>query len=495
MLPYEELSEIDKTRIWHPFTQMKDWEGDEITIISEGEGFYLKDVKGRTYIDGVSSLWCNVHGHRKKEIDDAIKDQLDQIAHSTFLGLSNIPAILLAERLIKIAPPGLTRVFYSDSGSESVEVALKMAYQYWQHKGRPEKRKFAKLNNAYHGDTIGAVSVGGIELFHELYKPLLFETFEIPSPYRYRWPGEDMGPAGDHASPVPIRLASARQENIIPAGADIFQVPEQNSFSQFVKRESLKMMEDVLSRHEGEIAALVMEPLMQGAAGMIDQPEGYISEVRKLTQKYDVLLIFDEVATGFGRTGKMFAAEHEDVLPDIMTLAKGLTGGYLPLAATLTTEEIYEAFLGDYSEFKTFFHGHTYTGNPLAARAALANLEIFEKEQTIEAMQPKIQWLKKRLESFWKLEHVGDVRQAGFMIGIELVKDRQSKEPYPLPLKMGMQVCQRAREHGIWIRPLGNVVVLMPVLAMDQSTLAKLVDGVEESLAYATRRIEEESFL
>jgi len=467
MLPYEELSEIDKTRIWHPFTQMKDWEGDEITIISAGEGFYLKDVKGRTYIDGVSSLWCNIHGHRKKEIDDAIKDQLDKIAHSTFLGLSNIPAILLAERLIKIAPPGLTRVFYSDSGSEAVEVALKMAYQYWQHKGRPEKRKFAKLSNAYHGDTIGAVSVGGIELFHELYKPLLFETFEIPSPYRYRWPTLQF--------------------------TEYF--PLSGKHSELVKTESLKMMEDVLIAHEGEIAALVMEPLIQGAAGMIDQPEGYISEVRKLTQKYNVLLIFDEVATGFGRTGKMFAAEHEDVLPDIMTLAKGLTGGYLPLAATLATEEIYEAFLGDYSEFKTFFHGHTYTGNPLAARAALASLEIFEKEQTIEAMQPKIQWLKKRLESFWKLEHVGDVRQAGFMIGIELVKDRQSKAPYPLPFKMGMQVCQRAREHGIWIRPLGNVVVLMPAPAMDQATLAKLVGGVEESIAYATRRIEEESLL
>lgn len=494
MIPYHNLSEIDKTKIWHPFTQMQEWESEEITIISEGDGFYLKDVKGRTYIDGVSSLWCNVHGHRKKEIDEAVKDQLDKIAHSTFLGLSNVPAILLADQLIKIAPQGLTRVFYSDSGSESVEIALKMAYQYWQQKGRKEKSKFAKLSNAYHGDTLGSVSVGGIELFHEMYKPLLFETFEIPTPYTYRWPmaGEDSARDAGAASPVPMPSASATDT---PAGADIFLVPKDNSWAEFVKKESLRILEEVLSAHEGEIAGLVMEPLMQGAAGMIVHPQGYLAEVRRLTQKYNVLLILDEVATGFGRTGKMFACEHEDVTPDIMTVAKGLTGGYLPLAATLTTEEIYEAFLGDYSEYKTFFHGHTFTGNPLACRAALANLEIFEKEQTLEAMQPKIEWLAKRLESFWRLEHVGDIRQAGFMVGIELVKDRETREPYPLPLKMGVKVCQRAKEHGIWIRPLGNVVVLMPAPAMDQATLAKLLDGVEESIAYATRRVEEESFL
>src|SRR3989338_1440175 len=218
MLSYEKLSALDKTRIWHPFTQMREWEGEDITIIAEGDGFYLKDVNGKSYIDGVSSLWCNVHGHRKQEIDQAIKDQLGKIAHSTFLGLSNVPAILLAEKLIKIAPSGLTRVFYSDSGSEAVEVALKMAYQYWQHKGRKEKRKFAKLSNAYHGDTLGAVSVGGIELFHELYEPLLFETFEIPSPYCYRWPREDMAPA---------------------------RPPD----AEFVKRESLRRMEEVFLAH------------------------------------------------------------------------------------------------------------------------------------------------------------------------------------------------------------------------------------------------------
>src|SRR3989338_1130003 len=306
MIPYHNLSEIDKTKIWHPFTQMQEWASEEITIISEGDGFYLKDVKGRTYIDGVSSLWCNVHGHRKKEIDEAIKDQLDKIAHSTFLGLSNVPAILLADQLIKIAPSGLTRVFYSDSGSESVEIALKMAYQYWQQKGRKGKNKFAKLSNAYHGDTIGSVSVGGIELFHELYKPLLFETFEIPTPYCYRWPwtGEDNARDAGVASPVPMRQASASDT---PAGADIFLVPKDNSWGQFVKKESLKILEEVLSAHEGEIAALIMEPLMQGAAGMINHPQGYLAEVRRLTQKYNVLLILDEVATGFGRTGKMFA--------------------------------------------------------------------------------------------------------------------------------------------------------------------------------------------
>lgn len=444
MHSYENLQALDKKFLWHPFTQMRDWVSEDILIIEEGDGVFIKDLNGKSYIDGVSSLWCNVHGHRRKEIDAALCDQLTKIAHSTFLGLSNVPAILLAEKLIRIAPEGLARVFYSDSGSEAVEVALKMAFQYWQHRGRPAKRKFARLVNAYHGDTLGAVSVGGIELFQELYKPLLFETFEVPSPYCYRWPG------GEDPS--------------------------------VVKRECLEAMETVLRDHADEIAALVMEPLMQGAAGMIDQPEGFISEARRLTQKYGVLLIFDEVATGFGRTGKMFASDHEGVTPDVMTLAKGLTGGYLPLAATLATEAIYEAFLGDYSEFKTFFHGHTYTANPLACRAALASLGIFDEDRTLDKLQPKIAWLKRRLEDFTDLEHVGDVRQVGFMVGIELVKDKETKEPYPLSEKMGIRVCGRARDRGIWIRPLANVVVLMPPLCIDDSTLAKLLDGVEWSI-------------
>jgi adenosylmethionine-8-amino-7-oxononanoate aminotransferase len=450
MYSHEELARLDKAYLWHPFTQMKDWLAEDITVIESGQGSFITDLQGRTYIDGVSSLWCNVHGHRKREIDDAIRAQLGRIAHSTFLGLSNVPAILLAEKLIGIAPRGLGKVFYSDSGSEAVEIALKMAFQYWRHRGRPEKRKFAKLVNAYHGDTIGAVSVGGIELFHQIYQPLLFKTFAAPSPYRYRWPG--------------------------------------TSDPERVKRESLGAMEELLAKHGGEIAALVMEPVMQGAAGMIDQPDGYIAEARRLTREHDVLLVFDEVATGFGRTGTLFASDREKVTPDILTLAKGLTGGYLPLAATLTTDEIYGAFLGDYSEFKTFFHGHTYTGNPLAAAAALANLELFEKEKTLESLREKIAWLERRLGRLAAREHVGDVRQAGFMAGIELVKDRATKEEYPLAGKIGARVCRKAREFGIWIRPLGNVIVLMPPLAIEPGTLAELADGVERAIEAVTEQ-------
>lgn len=453
MYSHDDLARLDKAYIWHPFTQMKDWLAEDITIIESGEGSFIKDAKGKTYIDGVASLWCNVHGHRKKEIDDAVREQLGRIAHSTFLGLSNVPAILLAEKLAGIAPRGLGKVFYSDSGSEAVEIAAKMAFQYWRHRGRPEKKKFAKLVNAYHGDTLGAVSLGGIDLFHEIYHPLLFETFAVPSPYRYRWP-ETSDPAR-------------------------------------VKREALAAMEEVLAKHGREIAALVMEPVMQGAAGMIDQPEGYIAEARRLTKEYEVLLVFDEVATGFGRTGAMFASDREGVTPDLLALAKGLTGGYLPLAATLATDEIYEAFLGDYSEFKTFFHGHSYTANPLASAAALANLELFEKERTLEKLAGKIEWLERRLGRLAAREHVGEVRQAGFMAGIELVRDRGSKEEYPLAEKVGARVCRKARDFGIWIRPLGNVIVLMPPLSIEPEVLAELLDGVERSIEAVTEQEKE----
>lgn len=448
MHSYEKLAELDKSLVWHPFTQMKDWARDEITIIESGADCFLQDVKGRKFIDGVSSLWCNVHGHRRKEIDDAIRDQLGRIAHSTFLGLSNVPAILLAEKLIKIVPPGLRRVFYSDSGSEAVEIALKMAYQYWAQKGSPKKRKFLKLENAYHGDTIGAVSVGGIPLFHEVYKPLLFETFSAPSPYCYRWPsGSDPGK---------------------------------------VCHEALEEMEKVLRENADEIAAVVMEPMMQGAAGMIDQPAGFVRGVSELSKKYNVLLIFDEVATGFGRTGRMFASEHEAVTPDILAVAKGITGGYLPLAATITTEKVYEAFLGEYAGLKTFFHGHTYTANPLACRAAIANLEIFEREKTLGKLAPKIALTAALLEGIAELDHVGDVRQAGLMVGIELVKDKKTKEPYPFGERMGYRVTEKAREKEIWIRPLGNVIVLMPPLAIPESLLERLVGRTGDSIRGST---------
>ena len=438
------LASKDKRFLWHPFTQMKDWQKEEIVIIQRGDGVYLEDINGRRYLDGVSSLWCNVHGHRVPEIDRAVCEQLDEIAHTTFLGLSNVPAIQLAERLVKIAPRGLSRVFYSDSGSEAVEIALKMAFQYWQQRGKKKKTKFAKLTNAYHGDTVGSVSVGGIDLFHQLYKPLLFKTFSIPSPYRYRW----------------------------PSGDD----PEQ------VKRESLAAMERVLALHHQELAALVMEPLMQGAAGMIHQPHGYISRARELTKRDNVLLIFDEVATGFGRTGAMFASHHEDVCPDLLCVAKGLTGGYLPLAATLATEKIYEAFLGDYAEYKTFFHGHTYTANPLACRAAMASLDLFEKKDLLRALQPKIRWVERQLKDFYRIPLVGDIRQVGLMIGIELVRDRKKKTPFAGKEKIGIRVMERARKKGAILRPLGPVIVLMPPLAMTQKELGQLLEITYESI-------------
>ncbi|MBI1978260.1 MAG: adenosylmethionine--8-amino-7-oxononanoate transaminase [Candidatus Omnitrophica bacterium] len=444
------LAQWDKEWIWHPFTQMSEWTKDDILIIKSGKGSYLQDVQGRTYLDGVSSLWCNVHGHHIPELDRAVKRQLSSIAHSTFLGLSNIPAIELAKKLIEIVPRGLKRVFYSDSGSESVEIALKMAYQYWQHKGEKGRTKFIRLANAYHGDTIGSVSVGGIDLFHEVYRPLLFETFQAPAPYRYR---------------------------------DSFEGSEEEYADFCAKR-----LEEVIRKHHSETCALIIEPLMQGAAGMINQPRGYISRARSLAKEYNIFLIFDEVATGFGRTGRMFASAHEAVTPDILCVAKGLSAGYLPLAATITTEEVYEAFLGRYEELKTFFHGHTYTANPLACAVSIANLEFFEKKKVLERLAPKIDFLTNGLKSFWNLEHVGDIRQVGFMVGIELVRNKATKEPYELKEKIGIRVIQEARRKGVIIRPLGNVIVLMPPLAIEAKDLKKLTDVVYQSIKKVTEK-------
>jgi adenosylmethionine-8-amino-7-oxononanoate aminotransferase len=326
-----------------------------------------------------------------------------------------------------------------------------MAFQYWRHRGQPAKRKFIKLSNAYHGDTVGAVSVGGIDLFHRIFGELLFETYTAPAPYGYRWP------TGDEPAQV--------------------------------LKEALAALERVLKEHHEEIAALVMEPMIQGAAGMLDQPRGYISGARELTRKYNVLLIFDEVATGFGRTGRMFACEHENVSPDLMAVAKGLTGGYLPLAATLASEAIYAAFLGDYAEFKTFFHGHTYTANPLACSVALANLELFEKNSVLAALAPKIDYLASRLAGMKPLEGVGDVRQAGFMAGIELVRDKATRAPFEPAERAGARVAERARKKGVMIRPLGSVVVLMPPLAISLAELAALVDAVEASIREVIREM------
>ncbi len=440
------LEKIDQNVLWHPFTQMRDYGRIPPLIIEEGRGCYVKDIYGKWYLDGVSSLWVNVHGHRKKEIDQAIIDQVRKISHSTLLGISNVPAIELAEQLVKIVPRGLSKIFYSDNGSTAVEVALKMAFQFWKQSSRkdPKKKKFISLKNGYHGDTLGSVSVGGIDLFHGIYRPLLFPTLRVESPYCYRCPTQQTFPR---------------------CGI-----------------ECLNLLEETMKRHHSEVAAFVLEPIVQGAGGMIVFPRGYLKEARFLCTKYRVLMIADEVATGFGRTGKMFACEHEKVSPDLMTISKGITGGYLPMAATLTTEEIYRAFLGEVEELKTFYHGHSYTGNPLACRAALASLELFRKERLLEVLQPKIRFLKGELQKFYSFQNVGDIRQKGMMIGIELVKDREKKTPFSLKDRMGRRVILEARRRGVIIRPLGDVIVLMPPLSITMEELKRLTQVVFESI-------------
>ncbi|HWK17896.1 MAG TPA: adenosylmethionine--8-amino-7-oxononanoate transaminase [Solirubrobacteraceae bacterium] len=418
-----ELTALDRRHVWHPFTQQQGWaDTEDPVMIDHGEGTNLYDTDGNVYIDGVSSLWCNVHGHRHPAIDAAVRAQLDRVAHTTMLGLSHPPAIELAEKLLTFTPPGLTRVFYSDSGSSAVEIGLKMAFQWWAQLGERRRTQFICLENAYHGDTIGAVSVGGIQLFHSLYRPLLFDAWQAR--------------AGD----------AGHLEQLLEAGG-------------------------------AEVAAVIVEPLVQGAAGMLMQPPGYLAGVRELCDAHGVLLICDEVATGLGRTGRMFACDHENVAPDILCIGKGLTGGYLPLAATLTTERIYEGFLGRHEDFRTFFHGHTYTGNPLACAAALATLETFERERTMESLQPKIELLTRMLEQrVAPLEGVAAVRQRGFMVGIELSET-------PPKARLGHQVTLAARRRGAIVRPLGDVVVLMPALAITEADLRRLVSITAEAIA------------
>jgi adenosylmethionine-8-amino-7-oxononanoate aminotransferase len=444
------LAQKDKKYIWHPFTQMKDYEKSSPLVIEKGGGSYLYDTEGNRYIDGVSSLWVTVHGHRKKKIDKAIINQVKKISHSTLLGISNVPAVELAEKLVKITPKGLSRVFYSDNGSTSVEIALKIAYQYWQQKSAKTKtkKKFVSLVNAYHGDTLGSVSVGGIDLFHQVYSPLLFKTFKAYSPYCYRCPVKKDRPG--------CKLAC------------------------------IDSLEKILKKHSREIAAMIIEPMVQGAAGMITFPKGYLKKVRQLCTRHNVLLIADEVAVGFGRTGKMFACEHEKVNPDLLAIAKGITGGTLPLAATLASDEIYNAFLGEPEDLKTFFHGHTYTGNPVACAAAIANLEVFEEEKVLLSLKKKTRLLTKHLKAFEKLSHVGDIRQSGFMVGIELVANPKTKKPFEIKERIGHRVILEARTRGVVIRPLGDVIVLMPPLSISEKELNTLCDVTFESIKKVT---------
>lgn len=431
----EQLRKLDQQHIWHPFTPMKLWLESDPLVIVAGEGMHLIDSDGNRYLDGVSSLWCNVHGHRVPEIDDAIRAQLGKISHTTMLGLASEQAIVLADRLMKIVPRGLTKVFYSDAGATATEIAFKLAVQYWFNVGKPQKNEFIGFGEAYHGDTVGAMSIGRMPTFHRPYFPMLFSVHFVPTP--------------------------SGEQNAAGRG-----------------QTSLAALEALLIERAGQIAAICIEPIVQGAGGMLVQPEGFLREVRRLADQYDVLLICDEVATGFGRTGRMFACEHEGVSPDIMCAAKGITGGYLPLAATFATQRIFDAFLGDPSEGKTFYHGHTYTGNALACAAAIASLDLIEKHDLIKSVERKSHALATMLAEVARLPRVLEIRQKGFMVGIELCMDKSTRTPFDPKLRTGAKICQNLRKHGVILRPLGDVVVMMPPLAMEIEQLRTIVDAV-----------------
>ena len=440
-----QLRDWDNAHVWHPFTPMEAYRDEAAPIIESGDGFEVIDIEGRRYLDGTSSLWCNVHGHRVSEIDRAIRDQLGRIGHSTLLGLSSVPSIELARRLVDRVPVGLTKVFYSDSGATAVETALKLALQYHRQKPAGEERTlFAAIGGAYHGDTLGAVSVGRVERFHAMYGQLLFPTLVLPCPSGYRTP--------------PGFTAESWRTH---AEAEL---------------------ERVIAAHAGQLAALIIEPLVQGAAGIQVHPAGYLRKVREVTQRHGVLLIADEVAVGFGRTGTLFACEQEQVVPDLLCLAKGITGGYLPLAATLCTDAIYDAFLGAPTAGRTFYHGHTYTGNALGCAAALASLELIEKHRVLENVNGNAALLERELAPLRSHPHVGEIRQKGILVGIELVQDRASQTAFPPERRTGHQVTLAARKRGAIIRPIGDVVTLIPAPAMPGELVSRLCRVLIESI-------------
>ena len=431
-----DLLRLDRTYLWHPSTQMKDYEKEDPLLIVKAEGIKLYDQKGNSYFDTISSWWCNVHGHNHPKIKQAIKAQLDELEHIPFAGLTHRGAILLAQRLVNITPEGLTKVFYSDNGSTACEVALKISYQYWKNTGHPERKKFISLDLGYHGDTIGAMSVGGISLYH-LFSSLLFSTYKVPSPYCYRCPmGKERGNCG---------------------------------------LECTEPLERLLEKSSDQIAGVILEPLLQAAGGMIVYPVEYLRKVAQLSKKYNVHLIVDEVATGFGRTGKMFAVEHAGVSPDLMCLSKGITSGYLPLAATLTTDKIYYAFYDDYIKNKTFHHSHTYSANPLAVAAALASLEIFDQDRVLERISKIIPVFHRQMERFRELPRVGDVRYIGMIGALELVRDKATKEPFSAEERVGWQVYKEGLKEGLILRPLGDVIYLFLPLCIKTDELAEII--------------------
>lgn len=437
--------ERDLKHIWHPYTQMKDCRQTPPILIESAQGLKLYDADGKFYYDTISSWWCNVHGHSHPKITAAIKRQLDSMDHILSAGFTHKGAIDLAERLLAIAPKNLTRVFYSDNGSTAVETALKMSVQYWDNAGVRHKTKFVSLDMAYHGDTFGAMSVGGRSIFTKAFEPLLFESFRVPTPYCYRCPmGKDK-----HTCQV----------------------------------QCAKALETTLSEHRDEIAAVILEPLLMGAAGMIVYPPAYLKRAAALARQYHVHLILDEVATGFGRTGKMFACEHASVSPDFMCLSKGITGGTLPFAATLATEDVYAGFYDDYEKYKTLYHGHTYNANPIGCAAALASLDIFEQEKTLEKVQRMIPGFHRRLDEFRSAPHVGDVRSIGMVGALEFVKDKESKEPFPAGDRIGMRLFEEGLKRNLILRPMGNVMYLFLPLSTTETELADILDKFSETIA------------
>jgi adenosylmethionine---8-amino-7-oxononanoate aminotransferase len=471
------IAQLDRKFVWHPFTQMRDWLRREPVVIVEGDGAILRDVKGCEFLDANSSIWTNLHGHQNPKINAAISRQLKKISHSSALGFANRPASLLAEKLVKasnrksqIANPKLEKVFFSDDGSTAVEVALKLAYQYsWRIRSascpaalmKKFPPRFLSLDGAYHGDTIGAVSLGHIDLFHKSFSGLLFKTDKVMSPYCYRCPFNRAKPERDDA------------RNYRKCNWECVGIVEKKFSAQ--------------KKNGNPYAAFVVEPLMQGAAGMIPQPESWLKQVSEIARAHGALLIADEVMTGFGRTGETFTCQRENVQPDFLCLAKGLTGGYLPMAATLTTQKVFDAFLGEYEEFKTFFHGHSYSGNQLGASAALASLEILESAKSIRAREKLEIILREELKSLWELPNVGDVRQVGLVAGIELVKNWRTRESFDLRERAGIRVCEAMAQRGVLTRPIGNVIVLMPPYCTTAAQLKKIIAATREGIAATFR--------
>lgn len=443
----DDVRRWDRDHLWHPFSQMTEYAASDPPVVVAGEGRHLVDDQGRRLFDATSALWCNLFGHRVPEIDAAVRDQLGRIAHSTLLGATHPGAAELARRLVEIAPPGLNRVFFSDDGATAVEAALKIAFQHRLLTGGPEaasRAVYLSLENAYHGDTLGAAAVGGVDLFHETFRPLLMPCLKVPSPYAYRCPrGHGSAECGAH---------------------------------------SAEELEAVLAREQGRVVAVVLEPGVQAAAGMIVLPDGYLPRVAAACRRHRALLILDEVATGFGRTGALFACAREGVTPDLLCVAKGLTGGYLPVAATLATDAVYAPFLGRYEEYRHFFHGHTYTGNPLGCAAALATLRLLADGRIVADVPRKAGVLREALRAVEAHRHVGEVRQAGLMCGIELVADRATKARFPAGNRVGHRLGLALRAHGIFLRPLGDVLVLMPPLTSTDDELRALGAAVHAVL-------------